>query len=87
MKFVVFAEEGVWVAHGLERNMVAHGESLSEVSENAISLHNAYDAQGLTFRPLPAVRAYWLLYDLAGCSVGDYLFGSGSDNGVFRLDT
>ena len=34
MFFVVFCEECVWVAHGLQHNIVTHGESLSEVRDN-----------------------------------------------------
>lgn len=44
--FVIFPEDGVWVAHGLQHNMVTHGESLQEVRENIDLVFEAYCQQG-----------------------------------------
>lgn len=62
--FVIFPEDGVWVAHGLQHNIVTHGESLHEVRENIDLLIKGYNElapEAIDQAPIAAAR-YWELF-------------------------
>lgn len=60
--FVVYPEDGVWVAHGLQHNVVTHGESLHEVRENIDVILEAYARSG-GYAMLPKAEPNkWELY-------------------------
>lgn len=62
--FVIFPEDGVWVAHGLQHNIVTHGESLHEVRENIDLLLKGYSEQApRAIQQTPQADAYyWELF-------------------------
>ncbi len=63
--FVILPEDGVWVAHGLQKNVVTHGESLQEIRENIYALVEGYRTlvSGETLETLPkAEPKYWELF-------------------------
>jgi len=57
--FVVAQEEGVWVAHGLQHNIVANGATFSEVRHNIEILIKAYAGHGGLGQIPPASAEYW----------------------------
>ena len=62
--FVVFPEDGVWVAHGLQHNIVTHGESLHEIRENIDLLIRGYNehAPGAIASAPQAESKYWEMF-------------------------
>lgn len=79
LNFVIYSEDGVWVAHGLEKNIVTHAESLSEIKENIEALVEGYRTlvSGDAFDRIPMARPkQWLLWRdavKANRSLDDYL--------------
>lgn len=64
LNFVIYPEEGVWVAHCLQHHIVTHGESLHEVRENIHMLLRGYEdhaPEALETAPQAATQ-YWELY-------------------------
>lgn len=62
--FVVFQEEGVWVAHGLQKAVVAQGETLGNLRKNLLLTLQCFreDDSG-TFDRLPTARVeYWEMF-------------------------
>lgn len=62
--FVVFREEGTWVAHGLQRSVVTQGKSLKRLRESIELILGAYAARSPeSLDRLPAAREeYWEMF-------------------------
>ena len=75
LAFVIFLDNGVWVAHGMEHNVVTHGESLEEIRENIDVIVEAYARTGLGAIP-KANAELWAMFNnarKAGRNLDDYL--------------
>lgn len=77
--FVIFPEDGVWVAHGLQKNIVTHGESLTEIRENISAIFEGYSkivSKAALDRIPPAEDKHWQMWLEAvreGRDLDDYL--------------
>lgn len=60
--FVIFREDSVWVAHGLEHNIVTVGGSKAEIKENIDAILEAYRSDGLISQVPVAPQEYWDRY-------------------------
>lgn len=78
--FIIFREEGVWVAHGLQRNVVAQGSTLERVRENLRLTLRAYREMGPgCIEKLPmADSKYWEMF-VAAIEAGRLFDGSDQD--------
>lgn len=90
--FVVFQEEGVWVAHGLQHNIVTHGECLSEVRENIDLVVEGYILKGgvEAIKRVPrADSRYWEMYVeaiKAGRDLDAYLDAPVEEASAYKLE-
>ncbi len=87
--FVIFPEDGVWVAHGLQHNVVTHGESLQEIRENIEVILEGYQKAG-GFSGVPRADAtLWekFIYALKrGHHLDEYLDSPVQEDGTFILE-
>ena len=91
MKFVIYCEDGVWVAHGLERNIVTHAESLSEIRDNIKTLKQAYtDYAPETLGALPqAPSELWNMFiraERAGRDLDAHLNDPVTENEPYTME-
>jgi len=88
--FVVLPEDGVWVAHGIQHNIVTHGESLIEIRDNIRLVIGAYlerCPEAIKTFP-PAAPKYWTMLGEAvnaNRNLDEYL-DSSLDEGSYMLE-
>lgn len=81
LSFVVFREDDVWVAHGLQHNIVTNGRTLEEVRSNIEILMKIHAERGQLDAVPAAELKYWNLFIEArrnGMSLDDAINASQS---------
>jgi predicted RNase H-like HicB family nuclease len=89
LNFVIYREDGVWVAHGLEHNIVTHGESLHEIRDNIDAVFDAYLSSGFLEKVPKASPYQWQQYNTAvesGRNLDDHLAEEALEDQSFTLE-